>query len=108
MAQRLNLSVELGKKHHGGDGSSTDSQRLKFILLGCFSGNRDSSDPQHNALPSIRKVDLDNFDELLSEMQPCLKIHLSELADPLQLRFSSLDDFHPDQLHNKLPQSQDS
>lgn len=108
MAQRLNLSVELGKKHHGRDGSSGDSQQLKFILLGCFSGNRDSSEPQLNRLPGICKVDLDNFDDLLSEMQPCLTIQMSELADPLQLRFSSLDDFHPDQLHNKLPQSQDS
>ncbi|MBW9256425.1 MAG: type VI secretion system contractile sheath large subunit [Candidatus Thiodiazotropha sp. (ex. Lucinisca nassula)] len=108
MAQRLNLSVELGKKHHGGDGGSGDSQRLKFILLGCFSGNRDASDPPFNTLPSVSKVDLDSFDDLLSEMQPCLNIHLSELTDPLRLRFSSLDDFHPDELHKQLPQLQNS
>ncbi|MCG7956744.1 MAG: type VI secretion system contractile sheath large subunit [Candidatus Thiodiazotropha endolucinida] len=108
MAQRLNLSVELGKKHQGGDRSSSESQRLKFILLGCFSGNRESSDPQLNPLPDVCKVDLDNFDDLISEMQPCLKIDLSELTEPLQLRFSSLDDFHPDQLHKQLPTPQES
>ncbi|MBV2122768.1 MAG: type VI secretion system contractile sheath small subunit [Candidatus Thiodiazotropha sp. (ex Ctena orbiculata)] len=108
MAQRLNLSVELGNKHQGGDRSSSESPRLKFILLGCFSGNRESSDPQLNPLPGVCKVDLDNFDDLISEMQPCLKIDLSELTEPLQLSFSSLDDFHPDQLHKQLPTPQES
>lgn len=106
MAQRLNLSVELGKKSHSGDGSSTDSQRLKFILLGCFSGNRDSSDSHANTHQGLRQVDLDNFDVLLSEMQPSLKIRLSDQAEPLQLSFTSLDGFHPDQLHQQLPQQQ--
>ena len=106
MAQRLNLSVELGKKRHSGDGGSADSQQLKFILLGCFSGTRNSSDSHANTHQGLRQVDLDNFDALLSEIQPSLKIRLSDQAEPLQLSFTSLDDFHPDQLHQQLPQQQ--
>jgi type VI secretion system protein ImpC len=108
MVQRLNLSVELGNKPKGRDGISTDSQQLKFILLGCFSADRHSTDAAANpAQPSLYKVDLDNFDRLLKQIQPCLKnIQLSGLQESLQLSFTSLDDFHPDQLHQQLPQQQ--
>jgi predicted component of type VI protein secretion system len=96
MAQRLNLSVDLGKRPNGSVGSNTDSQRLMFILLGCFSGNKGSQ-------PGIHRVDLDNFDRLLSQIQPSLQIQMSNLSDPLHLSFTSLDDFHPDHLHQQLP-----
>ncbi|MEJ2610877.1 MAG: type VI secretion system contractile sheath large subunit [Candidatus Thiodiazotropha sp.] len=96
MAQRLNLSVDLGKRPSGGAGSNADSQRLKFILLGCFSGSRGTQ-------PGIHRVDLDNFDRLLSQIQPTLQIQMSDQGAPVHLNFTSLDDFHPDHLHHQLP-----
>jgi type VI secretion system protein ImpC len=51
-----------------------------------------------------RPVDIDNIDAVLAELHPKLQLNLPEMiATPVELEFSSLDNFHPDLLCRQLP-----
>jgi type VI secretion system protein ImpC len=66
---------------------------FRILILGDFSGraNRGLSAGLAGRRPT--PVDLDNFDEVMEEMQPTLRL------PGAHLRFRELDDFHPDHLH---------
>jgi anion-transporting ArsA/GET3 family ATPase len=49
------------------------------------------------------RVDRDNFDEVLARLAPALEIPLAGGGPRVALRFAELDDFHPDQLYDRLP-----
>ena len=70
-----------------------------IAILGDFSGreNRGLIEPKAVGERRPYLVDRDNFDEVLSRLRP--ELHLpTEGGNPLVLRFSQLDDFHPDHL----------
>ena len=62
----------------------------RILVMGDFTG-RD----KRKSRPTL--ADLDNFDEVMSQMLPSLSI------SGLELEFRTLDDFHPDQIAPKLP-----
>ena len=70
---------------------------FRILVLADFSGraNRGLHGPLAGR-PAIR-IDCDNFDEVLERLAPALKLPGSSL------RFSQLDDFHPDHLYRTLP-----
>ena len=101
-----NIKVNIG----GGRGetdSVTDAETpFHMAVLGDFTGrgNRGIVETA-GALRSRRvySVDRDNFSEVLSQLK--LELHLSVLGEnvpPLSVRFSDLDDFHPDRLFDHL------
>src|SRR6202034_3430502 len=47
------------------------------------------------------QVDRDNFDDVLAAFHPELKINLGD-EEPATLKFSHLDDFHPDRLLERV------
>ena len=70
-----------------------------IAILGDFSGraNKGLIDPKTIGERRPYLVDSDNFDEVMSKLHP--ELHLpTENQIPLVLRFSELDDFHPDRL----------
>lgn len=71
---------------------------FRVLLLGDFTG----SGPR-KPLPSRTpvQVDRDNFDEVLAAFHPELKLRLGD-EELATLKFSELDDFHPDRLLERV------
>ena len=66
---------------------------FRILILGDFSGRANRG--LHAALAGRRPtpIDLDNFDEVLEQMQTGLRL------PGVELRFRELDDFHPDHIY---------
>lgn len=74
-----------------------------IAILGDFSGrtNRGISDPKTIGRRRAVLVDRDNFDEVLSRSGAEIRLPIDE-GDHLRLRFSELEDFHPDRIFENL------
>ncbi len=86
----------------GGDDSSalpSKDTTFRIAVLGDFSGR---SSRGQTSLASRRTVlvDRDNFDEVLSRLGAGIELPIGG-STPWTLRFSELDDFHPDQLFER-------
>lgn len=69
---------------------------FRILVLGDFTGrsNRKVSSSLGGRRPIL--LDLDNFDDVLRDLQPSLRL------PGLQLAFRELDDFHPDHLYENV------
>jgi type VI secretion system protein ImpB len=84
-------------------GGAIENKELPFVLgvLGDFSGQPDEPLPRVKDRKLI-EIDRDNFDQVLSAMKPRLSYRVdNKLANDgskmgVELRFKSMDDFHPD------------
>jgi len=90
----------------GGDSSGArPSSETPFCIaiLGDFSGraNRKLSDSQTIGKRRVVQVDRDNFDEVLAGFGPEIQLPIGE-SGSLRMRFSELDDFHPDRVFEHL------
>ncbi len=70
---------------------------MRILLLGDFSGRSNRGVTETLADRSLVSLDVDNFDERLARLAPCL-----ELPTAGRLDFRELDDFHPDALYRRL------
>src|SRR5437016_1624572 len=67
---------------------------FRILVAGNFSGGASR----------IRKpvlIDRDSFEEVLALYGPEMRLEFAEA--PIPIRFSELDDFHPDRLYERLP-----
>lgn len=96
MSGRIDFTMGFNTQRSVAKNSAENGYRI--YILGNFSGQSDLSCEQRK----IRAVDLDNFDQVMAQAQPLLKIDSSET-----LRFQSLDDFHPDALIVKVKEIAD-
>ncbi len=90
----------------GGDSSGahpTSETPFCIAILGDFSGraNRGISDAKTIGKRRAVLVDRDNFDEVLSRSGAEIRLPMEGSAG-LQLRFSELEDFHPDRIFESL------
>jgi type VI secretion system protein ImpB len=84
-------------------GGAIENKELPFVLgvLGDFSGNPDEQLPRVKDRKLI-EIDRDNFDGVLAAMKPRLTYRVdNKLTNDgskmgVELRFKSMDDFHPD------------
>lgn len=84
-------------------GGAIENKELPFVLgvLGDFSGQPDEPLPRVKDRKLI-EIDRDNFDQVLGAMKPRLAYRVdNKLANDgskmgVELRFKSMDDFHPD------------
>src|SRR5882724_7425202 len=84
-------------------GGAIENKELPFVLgvLGDFSGQPDELLPRVKDR-KIVEIDRDNFDQVLAAMKPRLSYRVdNKLTNDgskmgVELRFKSLDDFHPD------------
>lgn len=83
----------------GADTRSTSDARevnvsgVRVAYIGNFSGRADASQP-----PRVWPVDLDNVEDVIAAAAPRLRIALDPSMPPVDITFTSLDDFHPDRL----------
>lgn len=91
MSGRIDFTMDFNKP--GAAQSRQQVQAYRFYILGGFSGAGDTPWEQRK----IRAIDNDSFDRVMAEMAPVLRL------DPhLQLRFESVEDFHPDTWLDKV------
>lgn len=80
----------------------SDDTPFHVALLGDFSGR--AGELPAGALAGSRplRIDRDDLDAVMARVAPELSLDIGA-EEPLRVRFSSLDDFHPDSLHARLP-----
>ncbi len=81
-----------------------ESSIFVMLVLGNFAGNtgeNTESDPAMLMQVPIRQVDIDNIDQLWAVFEPALELDI----DGTRVEFApaDLEDFHPDQLFQRLP-----
>lgn len=74
-----------------------------LALLGDFSGRGDAAPRPDLAGLRPLGVDRDDFDAVLARLAPQLRLRPDGAAQPPDVSFRDLDDFHPDQLFARLP-----
>jgi len=76
---------------------------FRIAILGDFSGraNRGISDAKTIGKPRAVLVDRDNFDEVLSRSGAAIRLPMGD-SGSLHLKFSDLEDFHPDRIFQSL------
>src|SRR5262245_33038074 len=85
------------------DGSAPEAPKsdtpFRIAILGDFSGlaNRGEAEPGDLAGRKLHRVDRENLDSVLAALGAKLRLPLDD-GEEVELRFASLDDFHPDQV----------
>ena len=90
----------------GGDSAGarpTPETPFRIAILGDFSGraNRGISDAKPVGQRRVVLVDRDNFDEVLSRSGAAIQLPMGD-SGSLHLKFSDLEDFHPDRIFESL------
>ncbi len=87
------------------DARELDDTPFRIALVGDFTGraNRDAVERGRSLTARCPiRVDRDNVDDLLASLAPELLLPLDSNG-PSSVRFTELDDFHPDRLYGRLP-----
>jgi type VI secretion system protein ImpC len=94
---RTQLEAFLGTRPSRHAQEREPQEPLRLLVLADLGGSARPPLAQRKALG----VDVDSFDGLFARIQPALNLDLD--GQPVACRFTSLDDFHPDQLLARLP-----
>lgn len=97
----VNLVASAGAR----EGRPRAETPFRLLLVGDFTGRAGRGEPVELEELSARRplaVDRDNFDDLLRRLAPRARLSLAPGGTPLDIYFDSLEDFHPDRLHERL------
>jgi predicted component of type VI protein secretion system len=90
----MRFSMEFGRGT-GQDHSNKPVNGFGVVMLGTFS---------EGPSPSLHSIEVETIDKLLAKLRPSLALDLDgDLSQPFTLHFASVDDFHPDNLLDQLP-----
>ncbi len=81
------IDFTMGINTQGAVPKRDSDKGLRIYIVGDFSGRSDDSWEQRK----IRGIDIDNFDQAMTQIIPAL-----EIDSRLTLQFEALEDFHPD------------
>jgi len=90
------MEFDFEMRRHGAE-RPRDNTPFSLLILGDFSGDGAAADA---ASAAIRKVDIDNFNELWDSFEPSVELDVHGKQFTFEPR--DLDDFHPDQLFHRL------
>ncbi len=96
--------LEFGFNFAGRDAAprrDDDGPPARLLLMGDFSGSGVRG--ARGDAPRTMKVDIDNFDAVMSRIGPAAVIASGGSDDAAAVTFQSLDEFHPDHLYRALP-----
>ena len=99
---RVKLDVSAGgleSQPHADARGVRPANTLRIALLGDFSGRRDSA--KRSSRGAVR-VDRDSVDDALAHFHPRLRWTPQTGGVAVDVDFTSLDDFHPDRLYERL------
>jgi type VI secretion system protein ImpC len=98
------LDVEIVAEMEEARGNPDPETPFRIAIMGDFSGrsNRGIIDPDMAARRTFM-VDRDNIDEVLNKLKVEIELPImGKEAPPVRIKFSSMEDFHPDSLFNRL------
>lgn len=85
----------------GEQGGIVEEPRFRMLVLGDWSGSAEK--PSLDARRP-REIDRDNFDEVMHKIGTSLELDLQgDGTNSIILRFSELEDFHPDRIFDQVP-----
>jgi type VI secretion system ImpB/VipA family protein len=109
------MPPEIGIRIHSGSrGDHRNHHRaatgpLRIALVGDFRGRgsggatTSTQQPDPGGRLGLARIDVDNFDRVLSRLAPRLRLAAGDAEDTaIDLSFACLDDFHPDGLFRRL------
>lgn len=101
------FGINMGANRGAGEAGSKPLSRTAFriLVLGDFSGRANRRSLEAGAEIGRRKpraIDRDNRDEVLAALEPRLELPVGQGGATMPVTFSSLDDFHPDRLFERL------
>src|SRR6478752_1389767 len=79
---------------------------FRIALIGDFSGRANRGIVEKGRALAARRpvrVDRDSLDDAIARLAPRLTLDLPAGGERIEIGFSSLDDFHPDGLYERLP-----
>jgi len=88
------IEFTMGFKTHKAAVKEEGDRGFRIYILGSFSGCSDVGWEQRK----IRRIDIDSFDNVMTQIMPSL-----EISPGSKLQFETLDDFHPDAWLKKVP-----
>lgn len=95
------FEAHLAADFAAGPSAPVDHGVFRILIFGDFAGRRDAPGaPVEQA--RVWRVDRDDVDSVLSQIAPELHLTLDTAASPSTLRFSSIEDFHPDRLRERV------
>ena len=107
MSERLFESVQT---HLGSDAESRSARAsadtpFRILFIGDFSGRAQRGLHSATRLNDIKPqlIDRDNFDDLMHKLDAELRVRpLGENTTAIDIKIAAMDDFHPDELYEKL------
>ena len=95
MARDPRFEINIGTDTRSRDGArEVNGNSIRVAIVGDFSGRARET----RGVPRVWPVDRDNFSDVMAAAAPRLRIVLDRDLPPVDLSFSSLDDFHPDRV----------
>lgn len=101
---RMGFEVNMNTRPSEKPEKTSVTQDTPFVIavLGNFSGRRSHSQQNHETPPRrLIEIDRDNFEEVMAKLRIRLELDMGE-AGTIDLDIKELDDFHPDELYQKL------
>lgn len=83
---------------------------FRIAVLADFSGRQNrgqTGSSQEIAARRLLRVGRDSLDDVMAKLGVALKLPVGDDGDTVTLCFASLDDFHPDQIHDRVEQIAD-
>jgi type VI secretion system protein ImpC len=97
MSPEMRFEVEFGNERRGAQRKRKESMRI--LVVGDLMGARAGEAPPIDRRPIVG-ISVETFDEVLARFKPFVALPALGLQAPLS--FVALDDFHPDQLFEKV------
>ena len=80
-------------------GNVVEDAPFHILCLGNWSGNTENKEALENRRPTF--IDRDNFDDVIRKINPKLRLNFED-GNSLNLSFTELDDFHPDNIFRQI------
>src|SRR5947209_8063762 len=83
---------------------------FRIAVLADFSGRQNRGETGSSdeiAARRLFRVSRDSLDDVMAELGVELKLPIGEDGETVTLHFAALDDFHPDQIHDRIEQIAD-
>ena len=101
----MRFQCNFGSLKAGPVAANSGAERFRIALIGDFSGRAMAGKLEIGDDLATRKpirVDVDNLDEVIERFGIRLQFSLDDSDRSVELEIESIDDFHPDELYDKL------
>lgn len=105
MSGSMEFNFQFTQPQRGSAARIDEQSPMRILVLADFSGRENRGVMEIGSALAKRRttpVDVDNFEAQLARLAPQLRLPLGESGAQLDVKFTKLDDFHPDHLYQEL------